>query len=207
CSGSGKRAVYRVASDEELERVAQLSDKNGGDELAWVLIYREGPLSEERLQGLMRRSATDTAELVQRLLADGRVQKNGDGSLSAQNFVVALGAPAGWEAAVFDHVQAVVQTICQRLEQAANPGEGAPVGGSTYSLDVWPGHPLEQAAKSQLRALRERLGALREQVDDYNREHGVPREYQQVIAYVGQCQIERTTGVDQDEEASNGSGS
>ena len=34
CSGSGKRAVYRVASDEELQRIAQLSDKNGGDELA-----------------------------------------------------------------------------------------------------------------------------------------------------------------------------
>jgi hypothetical protein len=206
CSGSGKRAVYRVASDEELERVVQLSDKHGGDELAWVLIYREGPLTEERLQGLLRRPAADTAELVQRLLAAGRIQRRSDGSLTAQDFVIALGASAGWEAAVFDHVQAMVQTICQRLEQASNGVAATPVGGSTYSLDIWPGHPLEQAAKRQLSQLRERLGALRQEVDDYNREHGVPRDYQQVITYVGQCLIERTTGVEQDEEATHGTG-
>jgi len=206
CSGSGKHAVYRVASDEELERVVQLSDRHGGDELAWVLIYREGPLTEERLQGLLRRSAADTAELLQRLLAAGRIQQASDGSLTARNFVIALGASSGWEAAVFDHVQAVVQTICQRLEQASNGAAIAPVGGSTYSLDVWPGHPLEQVAKTQLSALRERLGALRQEVDAYNREHGVPRDYQQVITYVGQCLIERTTGVEQDEERAHGSG-
>jgi hypothetical protein len=206
CSGSGKRAIYRVASDEELERVVQLAGKHGGDELAWVLIYREGPLSEEQLQALLRRSAADTAELVQRLIAAGRVQKGNDGALTAQNFVIALGAPAGWEAAVFDHMQAVVQTICQRLQQASSGAEAAPVGGSTYSLDVWPGHPLEQAAKTQLSALRQRLGALRQEVDDYNREHGVPREYQQVITYVGQCLMERMNGVDQDEEATHGTG-
>ena len=206
CSGSGKRAVYRVASDEELQRVVQLSDKHGGDELGWVLIYREGPLTEERLQGLLRRPAADTAELVQRLLADGRIQRSSDGSLTAQNFVIALGAAAGWEAAVFDHVQAVVQTICQRLEQAGSGAAAVPVGGSTYSLDVWPGHPLEQTAKTQLGALRERLGALRQEVDAYNREHGMPRDYQQVITYVGQCLIERTTGVEQDEEATHGIG-
>ncbi len=34
CSGSGKGAVYRAASDEELDRLMQLSDESGLDELA-----------------------------------------------------------------------------------------------------------------------------------------------------------------------------
>ena len=41
CSGSGQSAVYRAATDDELDRLVQLSDERGLDELAWVLVYRE----------------------------------------------------------------------------------------------------------------------------------------------------------------------
>jgi hypothetical protein len=203
CSGSGKSAVYRAASDDELDRLAQLSDASGLDELAWVLIYREGPFGVERLRELLGRSEAVTHELVERLVAAGRVQRGTGGELLAQDFVVPLGSSAGWEAAVFDHVQAVVQTICQRLQAAGNAEAAALVGGSTYSFDVWAGHPLEQTVKAQLRELRERLGALRTKVDAHNRAHGVPAEYQQVVTYVGQCSLERSSGVESDEEVGN----
>jgi hypothetical protein len=94
CSGSGKSAVYRAASSEELDRLAQLSDDAGLDELAWVLIYREGPLSDERLQGLLGRSATVSSSIAERLVADGRVQRDASGALSAKDFTIALGASA-----------------------------------------------------------------------------------------------------------------
>ncbi len=194
CSGSGKSAVYRAASDDELGRLRQLSDESGLDELAWVLIYREGPLSMERLVELLGRSATTTSAIVERLLGDGRVQRSVDGALLAQDFVIALGSTAGWEAAVFDHVQAVVQTICQRLQKAAEGPQD--VGGSTYSFDVWSGHPLEATVKRQLGEMRQRLGALRQQVDAHNREHGLATDYEQVVTYVGQCVLERSTGVE-----------
>lgn len=205
CSGAGQSAVYRAASDDELDRLAQLSDASGLDELAWVLIYREGPFSSERLRELLGRSAAATDEVIERLLTSSRVQRATDGQLVAKDFVVPLGSSAGWEAAVFDHVQAVVQTICQRLQAAASADAGANVGGSTYSFDVWPGHPLEQNVKAQLRELRERLGALRQQVDEHNRVHGLPVEHQQVVTYVGQCVLERSTegeGAESEEEAS-----
>ncbi|HYJ09131.1 MAG TPA: hypothetical protein VEX18_08975 [Polyangiaceae bacterium] len=195
CSGAGQSAVYRAASDDELDRLAQLSDASGLDELAWVLIYREGPFSSERLRELLGRSAAATDEVIDRLLTSGR----------AKDFVVPLGSSAGWEAAVFDHVQAVVQTICQRLQAAASADAAANIGGSTYSFDVWPGHPLEQSVKAQLRELRERLGTLREQVDEHNRAQGLPAEHQQVVTYVGQCVLERSTegeGAESEEEAS-----
>src|SRR3954470_696615 len=125
CSGSGKAAVYRAASSDELDRLLQLSDDSGLDELCWVLIYREGPLTAERLAGLLGRSAATTGEIVDRLLASGRVRESAAGSLLAQDFVIELGAASGWEAAIFDHVQAVVQTVCQRLNDVAAGGKQA----------------------------------------------------------------------------------
>ncbi len=200
CSGSGKAAVYRAANDEELNRLVQLSDASGLDELAWVLVYREGPLDEGRLSELFGRSKADVVEVTERLLADGRVQRLPDGKLSARDFVVPLGSTSGWEAAIFDHVQAVVQTICQRLEAAQSGGASANVGGSTYSFDVWSGHPLQAQVKAQLADLRERLGALREQVDAHNKAHGLAPEYEQVVTYVGQCVVERSVATDSERE-------
>jgi hypothetical protein len=199
-SGAGKRAVYRVASDDELDRVAQLSDSSGVDELVWVLVYREGPLELARLAELVRRTPEATAQIVERLSASGRIQVNPDRTLCARDFVLPLGSAAGWEAAVFDHVQAVVQTICQRLEQAGSEAPPAPVGGSTYSFDVWPGHPLEQDVKAQLALQRQLLGALRERVDDHNRARGLPPVYEQVVTYVGQCVLQKGAEGDEDED-------
>lgn len=198
CSGSGQSAVYRAASDEELDRLVQLSDDTGLDELAWVLVYREGPFGVEKLRELLKRPADATQALVTRLIADGRIQLTAQGELSARDFVVPLGADNGWEAAVLDHVQAVVRTICQRLSGSAESAAQR-VGGSTYSFDVWGGHPLEANVKAQLAELRGRLGELRLEVDAYNREHGLPVDYEQVITYVGQCVVEQSKGVESDD--------
>ncbi|HKY34709.1 MAG TPA: MarR family transcriptional regulator [Polyangiaceae bacterium] len=201
CSGSGKAAVYRAASAEDLDRLMQLSDDAGLDELGWVLIYREGPLTETRLQELLGRSPATTTELVQRLLDDGQVQRQAGGQLVARDFFVPLGATAGWEAAVFDHLQAVVQTVCQRLRQTSSDAEvGSLVGGSTYSFDVWPGHPLEKVVKAQLAEIRTQLGALRQEVERHNQAEGVPQDYQQVVTYVGQCFTQQSGRVETQEE-------
>jgi hypothetical protein len=196
---SGKSSVYRAASSDELDRLMQLSDARGLDELGWVLIYREGPLAPEKLQELLGRSAEATREIVKRLVGAGRVRHDAAGALVAQDFVIGLDAPAGWEAAVFDHVQAVVQTICQRLNQSSEGERDPNVGGSTYSFDVWPGHPLEGTVKRQLAEMRDRLSALRQDVDTFNRAEGVPPEYQQIITYVGQCTASRNVGAEPDE--------
>jgi len=197
CSGSGRAAVYRATSDEELGRLSELAEDTGLDELAWVLVYRNGPITSEKLGELLLRSETDAADVVERLVRAGRVRRAGDGALLAQDFSVPLGSSVGWEAAVFDHVQAMVQTICQRLQKSALAADVRDeVGGSTYSFDVFPGHPLEREVRAELGALRERLGALRERVEAHNRAEGLPAEYRQVITYLGQCVIEREQGTD-----------
>jgi len=192
CSGTGRRAVYRRATDEELGQLAQLGGDSGAEELCWVLIYRHGPIELAELALLLRQTEADTAVLVERLREAGRVQRALNGTLNARDFVVPLGAAIGWEASVFDHVQAVVQTICQRLQQTSLAAtDQDPVGGSTYSFDVWPGHPLEAEVKAQLSQFRSRAGELGRRVDEYNREQGLARHYQQVVHYAGQCILER----------------
>ena len=108
-----------------------------------------------------------------------------------------LNAVAGWEAAVFDHVQAMVQTICQRLG-AAVPGGSEKVGGSTYSFDIWDEHPLAAEVEGALARFRAEHGELRQRVDAFNQEHGRPTSYRQVVVYGGQCLLERENGAKRD---------
>jgi len=122
----------------------------------------------------------------------------------ATEFVIELGSTVGWEAAVFDHIQAVVQTICQRLRSTSlDAADAHTIGGSTYSFDLWPGHPLEEEVKGQLAAIRAQCGALRKRVEAINA--ATPRAVrQQVVVYAGQCVLEKDAdGVgegDSDEE-------
>jgi hypothetical protein len=111
CSGSGKSAVYRAASSDELDRLVQLTEGAGLDELAWVLIYREGPLSDERLQGLLGRAPAICKAIAERLLSDGRVQRDPSGALAAKDFTIALGAASDAEG---HFVAAEVRRLCAR---------------------------------------------------------------------------------------------
>lgn len=195
CSGSGKNAAFRASTDAELGRLAELEGQHGLDEFAWVLVFRNGPLAEDKLAELLGKKPGEIALLVERLIVEGRVLRTPSGKLSAPEFVILPGASAGWEAAVFDHFQAVVQTVCQRLRANAGEEEDSPtIGGSTYTYDVWPGHPLEVEVTRRLTELRRQCHELRQRVDEYNHQHGVPEEYRQVITYVGQCILEREAG-------------
>jgi hypothetical protein len=200
-SGSGMRAVYRAASEAELGELFQRSSEHGLEEWIWVVVYREGPLADAELSERVSRPLAELAGVIARLEAEGRVQRATDGRLVARDFVVPLGAARGWEAAVFDHLKAVVQTICQRLQLAESGApQAVPVGGSTYGFDVWPGHPLEAEVLGLLQNLRARCGELRARVEEHNRNAGVPNNFREVVTYLGQCAFERERGEDQNEE-------
>jgi len=191
-SGNGPRLSYRLTSDEELQRLRQAQSNDGLDELLWALIYREGPCSLADLRSVH----VDVEELepaLARLLAAGRIeQPDPQGPYTARTLVLPLGSPVGWEAAVFDHFKAVVNTVTRRLGMSRKSPELADrTGGSTYTLDVWPGHPYADQAYETLRQLRSQLGDLRDQIERYNADNPVPERYTQVLMYVGQCLIEQ----------------
>jgi hypothetical protein len=116
---------------------------------------------------------------------DGRVL------FSSTECVIPFNDPAGWEAAVFDHFQAMVTAICTKLRLGrTHAAVGEWIGGSTYSFDVWEGHPDHEEVVGFLQATRERAVALRRRVETHNVSHTPPeRAAKQVIAYVGQTVI------------------
>jgi hypothetical protein len=191
-SGSGESTTYRGASDAELVKLRRASPGQI-DELIWVMVYRNGPLTREELDKIAGTENGDLDAALERLVEAGRVKRedrSGGAVFHSSEFVVPLGSPIGWEASVFDHFQAVVKTVCQRLSGERNLPPDV-VGGSTYTFDVWPGHPLEEEARALLARTREVAGALRKRVEAYNTEHGLPDAFEQVIFYSGQCTMQQ----------------
>jgi hypothetical protein len=184
--GTGASTAYRAATKDEIESLASTRDGDGTDELVWAIVYREGPISKDALTKLVRRGDLDS--VLMRLLEAGRIRAS-EGSIgtsySADHFFVPTDSAVGWEGAVFDHFQAVVKTICGRL-RGEGPG-GVAIGGSTYSFDVWAGHPLEAEVLGLLGDLRDRTSALRSRVRNFNAAHARPSEYSHVTFYGGEC--------------------
>lgn len=199
-SGSGPRLSYRVTSEDELARLRQVQSNDGLDELLWAMIYREGPSTLAALKKI-HTVVSELEPALARLQAAGRIEQTApDGPYTARTLVLPLGSPVGWEAAVFDHFKAVVNTITRRLGMARKSTALADrVGGSTYTLDVWPGHPHAERAYETLKQLRSQIGQLREEVEQYNALHPVPERYTQILMYVGQTLIEH--GEDESDES------
>jgi hypothetical protein len=187
--GTGPSTAYRGATKDELDALASSRDADGTDELVWAIVFREGPITRDALAKRLRRGDLDG--VLARLTAAGRIRGSDDanGSFSADHFVVAEGAAVGWEAAVFDHFQAVVRTICGRLRGDGEGPYGVAVGGSTYSFDVWPGHPMEGEILGLLGDMRQRLGEVRARLRAYNTQHTRPRSFAHVTFYCGESVI------------------
>lgn len=204
CSGTGAESAYRAATDEELGTLRRTRKGEGLDELLWAIVYRSGPLERDELLALGGVADSDLDASLERLIASQRValvQRNGKRLYSAMSFLVELGSPVGFEAAVFDHFQALVKTVSCRLRNEAPPldlpeGLGVldAVGGSTYTFDLWNGHPLAADVLSTLAQFRERLSGLRQRVEQHNREHGLPPNTVSVVSYAGQCLISQENG-------------
>jgi hypothetical protein len=197
-SGQGRDTMYRAASDDDLKAIRQVRSREGLDELVWALIYHHGPISSDNLANLTHFEGTELETALRRLKDTERITTLTEGEQlvhKASSLVVPVGAPLGWEAAIFDHFQAMIKTICCRLRDDRTTTHAKDVvGGSTFTIDIWPGHPLEEEVKSTLSQLRSMLIDLRKRADEYNAAHGVPEQYLQAVLYVGQCLIPQ--GVD-----------
>lgn len=188
--GKGEHLVYRAASAAELNMEVGSDAAEAREHLVWILIARHSPLGRKALLELSQLEPSVVDQALSKLLADGRVTHHASTSdvYASSECVLPLGQTAGWEAAVFDHYQAVVTAICSKLASGTTRAEhGEHVGGSTYSVEVWPGHPLFAEALGQLQALRDNAQRLRQRVDELNRTLVRPNNtVLRVVTYVGQ---------------------
>jgi hypothetical protein len=188
-SGSGSATAYRVARTEELPPRLP-PDQERLENLLWIAIQRFGPLSLERLMKIVPANVDAARAAVDALVAGGRVKavetSGGSAEYSSDECFIAPENPAGWEAAFFDHFQAVVSTLAARLRQVGTDPDDW-VGGGTFTFEVWRGHPMFHEAVALLSETRSRARALRERIRDHNARHSPPEQDPvRVTFYVGQ---------------------
>jgi hypothetical protein len=188
-TGRGDSTAYRAADPAEFSAAAGTA---AVDQLLLVAIHQHGPLSAAALRATFPLDEAAFLAATERLVADGLIVVGRIGeetSYRCEQVVIPLGAAAGWEAAVFDHYQAMVTALVTKLRVGVPRSSLADkTGGSTFTFDVWPGHPLAEKVLGFLQSMREQGLALRRELDAHAEEHSRPAEMPsiRVTSYVGQ---------------------
>jgi hypothetical protein len=123
------------------------------------------------------------ARLVSQVRADGEPR------YACEELVIGFGDGSGWEAAVFDHYQAMVSALVLKLRAGTHRADLRDhIGGSTFTFDLWEGHPMQTEVLGFLRVMRERGMQLRSALEQHNATHAAPANAMalRVTAYVGQ---------------------
>jgi hypothetical protein len=188
-TGRGPLATYKLADPDDFDSLDQ-ARAEANRYLVWFVVYRNGPIALARIAELARVKPSACEEALAELIRAGKVRSartEEQAEYESDLFDVPLGSTQGWEAAVLDHFQAMMGAISRKLALGPTPGDQPElIGGSTWSLDVWPGHPFESEAKGTLVRVRHEIEDLRRRIDELNRQSGVPDAIDRVIVYVGQ---------------------
>lgn len=165
------------------------------DHVVAMMVHRKAPASVAQLAELLSLSEEQVSASLERLQREGRVRLQESESATrytSDGCVLPLGSEQGWEAAVFDHYQALVSSLCNKLRQGARTAVAHDrIGGSTYSYQVWPAHPYFEEATGFLANFRARGSALRKKIAAYNADHLPPEsDVVRVLVYGGQNILE-----------------
>ena len=187
-TGRGGSAVFGLTSAVDRERMADEDLRATLPAMAWLLIYREGPLDALALAERLGIGAAELAAILAELEHEGRVQREAaTGRYRSGTMTIAVGDRAGWEAAVLDHFQGVAKAIAAKVRLGPQSELRDRIGGSTLSFDVHPGHPLEGEVHDLLRSVRTQVNELWNRVSAHNRAHPIPdQDKTKVTFYLGQ---------------------
>lgn len=191
-TGRGDACRYQLAPQPDSKDEAPTLQRV--DHMVWMMVHRLSPVSVERLGETMSLTQEQVREALSRLEREGRVRPSdaASESFTSDGCILPLGAPVGWEAAVFDHYQALVSSLCHKLEVGSRTAAASDlIGGSTFSYRVWPAHPYYEEATGFLASFRARGSALRKKIAAYNDTHEPPdAETSKVVVYAGQNVIQ-----------------
>src|SRR5688572_14379948 len=188
-SGRGGSALYRAAAASDLALGTAVEQGDAYEYLTWLMVYRSGPLDAAAVAELGRLDPVACREALERLVATGKVralESEGATRYVSSELTIPLGTSQGWEVAVLDHFQAMVGAISAKLGAATRSAASDVVGGSTFSLDVWDGHPLEREALQTLSRVRAQIESLRGRIDAHNAQTTPGPGQKRVVYYMGQ---------------------
>ena len=189
-SGRGEQAVYR-GRDARHARPAGASDPElVATHLVWVALHQRGASDASELIAQLGLNADQVRNALEALVAEGRAktrpkEASGEPMFEVEHCVIPYGDEHGWEAALFDHYQAMVTAIAAKVRQGATRSAASEAtGGSTYHFDVYDGHPLEQEVLGFLAEVRRRASSLRARINATREAAGaVPYR---IVFYAGQ---------------------
>ena len=188
-AGRADRTTFRAAKPDE---VAVVDDgRDAAAQFVRVLLHQTGPLTPKEIGAQLGLKLELVQQAIEQLKAEGQVQLVAAGdaiepAYQAAECVISYGDERGWEAALFDHYQAMVTAIAAKVRSGASKaGRDDATGGSTYHFDLFPGEPLEQEILGLLKDTRARASALRERVQHTSAAPLTGRAYR-VVFYAGQ---------------------
>ena len=184
-TGKGKNAVYGASSEADRGRIAESARAETVTSMVWLALYRK-PSTRAELSATLPFSPTLVDQAVETLIAEGRVRHDG-ATLSAESFVVPVGAEQGWEAAVFDHFSAAASAIAAKVRRGARSDARDVVGGATLTFEVDPDHPNCEEVYGLLARIRRDVNDLWARVMQYNESHALDEARKiKVTVYFGQ---------------------
>jgi hypothetical protein len=186
-SGHGAGTLYGLTSDAERQRLTRTSDKEALANMALGAIYRCAGITRAELADKLNVTDVDLDAALVCLVADERISSQGEG-LSARTFQIPVGAEYGWEAAVFDHFQAVATAIGTKVQlKGSNNPVANIVGGTTLRFEVSRSHPKLDQVLSLLAHVRNLTDEVWAEVAEHNAQHALPEDERlQVTFYFGQ---------------------
>lgn len=189
--GAGDSALYGVAPERDLLQALAGREQDSVTAVVWLTVYRGGGMTPAAIAETLQLELDVVARALETLEGQGLLRCVDVASVptyQASTFVVPVGAEHGWEAAVFDHFQAVVRAIALKVRRGtARSAPDHVVGGATLGFDIAPGHPYEAQVLGTLQRVREEVNVLWNEVQDYNARHPIADdERTEVLFYFGQ---------------------
>jgi hypothetical protein len=190
-SGQGQVMLYRAAAESAVRALAQEGALDALSAMACALIYHNPGLSLGEVAVRLSSDEALVRRALESALADGRLSAGDPQALTelrAAELIVPVDSDVGFEAAVFDHFQAMVSALSAKVRGGnLRSRHGDRVGGATLTFDIAPNHPYEQQVVGLLDRVRKDLNELWNQVVAHNATHPVSEEERvRVRFYFGQ---------------------
>lgn len=190
-SGQGDATVYGAMPEASRQRFAEEEELNALAGFIWLAAFRNPRSTEDELRRKVNETSSNFSRALDALVGAGRVRRvsaDGESVIEAEPFVIPVGSGDGWQAAVFDHFQAVTTAIAAKLQsRGARSNSNDDVGGTTLHFGIHAAHPHAAEVLESLRRTRESMLALWQKVTEHNIAHPVPEDERTVVTfYFGQ---------------------
>jgi DNA-binding MarR family transcriptional regulator len=200
-TGRGDSSLYGITSVSDYRQLLDEADLDSVASLVWVTVFRAGGMTRDELRQAIAVDGAALERALALLEREGRVERDGGNRLRASTFVVPVGSARGWEAAVFDHFQAVANAIASKLRRGSARSQQADVvGGATLSFDIHDGHPHKEAVLGLLQRVRADVNALWNQVRAHNEAHPIDDDSKTTVWFYFGQNIEESEDVASDPE-------